>query len=426
MVDRICVVLEALSIAVCLHRLYGKKFRFDIATASLMTVEMIMMQAIDYFGWPKELSMLFAPVVVIYCIIEFGFDLKILINNVLLIVILSILQITVMVLFYLLDSHNTIVGMRLLFSNAIVLLIIVVILPRLKMKFLTDLLNDKEIVLIISIIICIAITIYGLINFKKINFLNHLDWFQNIVFSVCVIMIGILAIKLGRYKVKSKEIETELKMHKLYADSFDNLIDNIRSRQHEFDNHINTIYSQHYIYHTYNELVDAQRNYCQIVTTENRFNKLLSSGNPVISGFLYGKFVEIDKYGIKVSYHVSIKELQICIPVYKLVEILGNLVNNAVEALLNCKKYKQMYVHVEENDEHIDIEVRNESDFISYVEIESFFIKGYSKKGDGRGLGLFHVKNICNEYKLNLLCQNKEIEGINWLSFTISNKKETI
>ena len=84
MVDRICVVLEALSIAVCLHRLYGKKFRFDIATVSLMTIEMIMMQAIDYFGWPKELSMLFYPIIAGYCVIEFGFDLKkLIINNIL-------------------------------------------------------------------------------------------------------------------------------------------------------------------------------------------------------------------------------------------------------------------------------------------------------------------------------------------------------
>ncbi|MDE6892164.1 MAG: hypothetical protein K2P50_10255, partial [Lachnospiraceae bacterium] len=76
MVDRICVVLEGLSIAVCLHRLYGKKFRFDIATVSLMTIEMIMMQAIDYFGWPSILSELFAPFILIYCVIEFGLDLK--------------------------------------------------------------------------------------------------------------------------------------------------------------------------------------------------------------------------------------------------------------------------------------------------------------------------------------------------------------
>ena len=99
MVDRICVVLEALSIAVCLHRLYGKKFRFDIATVSLMTIEMIMMQAIDYFGWPKELSMLFYPIIAGYCVIEFGVDLKkLVINNILNAIIICVFQVGVSIL----------------------------------------------------------------------------------------------------------------------------------------------------------------------------------------------------------------------------------------------------------------------------------------------------------------------------------------
>ena len=110
MVDRICVVLEALSIAVCLHRLYGKKFRFDIATASLMTIEMIMMQAIDYFGWPKELSMLFYLVVAGYCVVEFGFDLKeLIINNVLNAIIICLLQVSIMMLFYVFDKQHVII-----------------------------------------------------------------------------------------------------------------------------------------------------------------------------------------------------------------------------------------------------------------------------------------------------------------------------
>ena len=231
-------------------------------------------------------------------------------------------------------------------------------------------------------------------------------------------------LKMGKYKIKSKEIETELKMHKLYADSFDNLIDNIRSKQHEFDNHINTIYSQHYIYDTYDELVDAQKNYCEMVVIDNRFNKLLNTGNPVIIGFLYGKFVEIDKLGVDISYRISIEELEIGVPVYKIVEILGNLIGNAVEALVSTKKYNKLYVLMEEKEGNFKIEVRNESDYINYKDINLFFIKGYSKKDKNRGLGLFHVKSICEEYSLNLACINKEICNVNWISFIISNKKE--
>ena len=117
-------------------------------------------------------------------------------------------------------------------------------------------LKDKEIISIIAIITCIIITFFCLIGFKRINFLENTDWLKNILFSISVAMICLLVLNVGKYKLKSKEIETELKVHKLYADSFDNLVDSIRSKQHEFDNHINTIYSQHYIYNTYMESYD--------------------------------------------------------------------------------------------------------------------------------------------------------------------------
>ena len=424
MVDRICVVLEALSIAVCLHRLYGKKFRFDIATVSLMTIEMIMMQAIDYFGWPKELSMLFYPISAGYCVIEFGFDLKeLIINNVLNAIIICILQIIVMAIFYVFEIQQVISGAKSLISNCIILGILVCLFPHLRIDKLAGLLKDKERLLIVALFVCIVITIFCVFAFKQINVISYYGLFQRILYTTCILMIAFLILRLGKYKIKSKEIETELKMHKLYADSFDNLIDEIRLKQHEFDNHINTIYSQHYIYNTYDKLVEAQKNYCQIVTSENRFNKLLVSGNPVIIGFLYGKLIEIDRSGIDISYRVDIKELQVGVPVYKLVEILGNLISNAVEVLTASKVYNKLYILITEKDEDFTIEVRNENDYISYKEIELFFVKGYSKKGENRGMGLFHVKNICDEYGLFLSCQNKEIDEQNWITFTISSKK---
>lgn len=110
-------------------------------------------------------------------------------------------------------------------------------------------------------------------------------------------------------------------------------------------------------------------------------------------------------------------------PIYKLVEILGNLIGNAAEALMASEDYNKLYVLMTEEKENFKIEVRNESDYINYAEISLFFTKGYSKKGENRGLGLFHVKSICDEYGLFPSCQNKEIAGRNWISFTVSNNE---
>ena len=117
--------------------------------------------------------------------------------------------------------------------------------------------------------------------------------------------------------------------------------------------------------------------------------------------------------------------MKIGIPIYKIIEILGNLINNAVEALEQTKKFNKLYVYMVEKNEAFNIKIKNESDYIKYSEIELFFTKGYSKKGENRGLGLYHVKTICEEYKLCLTCQNEEIDEMNWVTFAITNKKET-
>ena len=96
-----------------------------------------------------------------------------------------------------------------------------------------------------------------------------------------------VAVSLVKYKVKAKKAELELQTYKRYGESLKDLIDSMRAKQHEFDNHINVIYSQHYLYDSYSDLVHAQRKYCQEVWDENRYNKLLLSGNSVIAVCLY-------------------------------------------------------------------------------------------------------------------------------------------
>lgn len=309
---------------------------------------------------------------------------------------------------------------ELLIVNCITFFLILFILPKLKLNIFSRCLQDKEKIYILSLIISIVITVYCLVNYKTINWV---ELHQVILLFVCLLFICILVFQLAKYKIKTNEAETELKTHKLYEDSFYNLIGNIRLRQHEFDNHINAICNLHYMCDTYEELVSKQEEYCEAVIIENHFNKLLRAGNPLVIGFLYGKFVEADKLGIKVDYAINIKELNIGIPIYKIVEILGNLTNNAVEALKNMDKDKVMYVEMIENNGEFKIEVRNKSKYISQDKMEMFFKKGYSQKGEGRGLGLYNVKTICINNSLNILCENKEIDGENWLAFVIDNKK---
>lgn len=422
MITNICLLLEELSVLLCIHYLYGEKFKLDIKTTSYLAVYMIIMSAINYYDLPRICTVVTYPLIYLYCGFKFGWKWKtIVINFVLYIVIVGGVQLIVATCFGRIFNVKRLIDEELLIVNSVVFVIVLLILPHFKVNKLSSHLQDQEKILVISLILCIIFTVARVISYKIIKVVEA---YQYIPLFCGIALIFILAGQLGKYKIKSKEMETELKMHQLYAESFHNLIQEIRMRQHEFDNHINTIYSLHYTCKSYRELVNAQREYSSEILKENRHNKLLTNGNPLLIGFLYGKIIEIEKYGINISYRVKIKEMNVGVPIFKLVEIIGNLLKNATEALLESKEFNLLFIAIMENDDSFEIEVRNESKFIDFCEIESFFKKGYSKKGENRGLGLYNVKAICNDYSLKLCCKNKMIDDKNWLWFSVSGIKE--
>lgn len=422
MITNICLLLEALSIALCLHYLYGEKFKLDIKTLSYLSIYMIIMTTINYYGLPKTYTIIIYPVIFLYCGMRFGFKIKsMIVNNILYMVIDVGIQFIVSFVCSIIYKIEFFENTMLLVVNCITFAIILFVLPKCRLNQISIYFQDKERIYVTALIISISATGYWLIQYKKID---GVGVFQSTILFVGVAFIGFLVIQLGKYKINAKEIETELKMQKVFADSFQGLIENIRMKQHEFDNHIHTIYSQHYMYDNYEDLVNAQKEYCHAIEQENHYNKLLRKGNPAVLGFIYFKFLELERDGIEIGYKIHIRELEIGVPIHKIIEILGNLIKNAAEALRQRDKDRRFFIQMIETEDGFDMEVRNISDDIPLEELGRFFNKGYSSKGNERGLGLYHVKKICDEYKLNIKCANKSVDGENWLSFIITNRKE--
>ena len=93
MITNICLLLEALSIYICLHYLYGEKFKLNIETVSCLAIHMIVLTAVNYYNIPQIYTMIIYPVIVVYSGVRFGLKLKTLIvNNILNIAIASSIQ----------------------------------------------------------------------------------------------------------------------------------------------------------------------------------------------------------------------------------------------------------------------------------------------------------------------------------------------
>lgn len=421
MLDRLYMLIEVFVVTLCLSHLYGERYRLDYQTMLLFIVDTILMQGINDHYFPDKFSLFIYPVIVVYCVVKFRQGVKsAVINTVLSLIILSLLQF-ISVMFVVMLGYTGVSEKIIFFiANLLMLLMLIVLVRYFPLQELSFYFQKRDIILYFILacgISAILVTIYMVRHYEGLYLETYLMIYIFIVF-VCI-----MAASWERYKVKALENEMELQAYKIYETSYKNLITEIRVRQHDFKNHINAIYIQHMMCNTYEELVERQKKYCEDLVYENRFADLLRLGDSMVIGFLYGKLAEADGKGIEVDYLFQCGEMKTNLPMYKVITILGNLINNAIEALEQNDR-KRLFVSITEDGEELRMEVRNTNEPIAWSDVTSLFKKGYSTKGKGRGLGLYSIKKMSREYGFDILFANKEIDGVNWVSFEIRVRKE--
>lgn len=418
------VVFEAIAVLLLLHTLYGKKICWNIYSIAFVVIDYILMLATKLFGVSQNLSVMIYPLLAIYCFVQFKSKIQeIIVNIVLAVIMLLGIQLIPLLVFGILGE--LLIGyenVAIVISNLIILIIAIVLYKKVDLHTisLTFQRNSK----LIGLILLLESTLVFLLIFQYKNAYGKVPIKYTVISGIMVLII-ILCIHGLLYRIKYQEKQAELEAYKTYSAAFSDLITQIRARQHEFDNHISALCNLHYICKDYDELVQEQSKYAKDVISNNRFHKLLVSGNPVIAGFLYGKLSSIQEQGIEVTYTFHISEFTSKIPVYLVIELVGNLLKNAVEAVKTQQVEKQIHLSCTENENEFCLGVRNRSEKIPLDEIGRFFEKGYSSKGSGRGLGLYNVKEICEKYGVDIVCDNTEIDDKNWFLIELHIKKQT-
>ncbi len=214
--------------------------------------------------------------------------------------------------------------------------------------------------------------------------------------------------------------EEELRMYLMYAKPLEEFIRDIRGKQHEFDNHLNAILNMHVTIDTYDELVAYQKQYIHELATnpDNSYLGLLKISNKVLAGFLYSKLKSAsDK--INIELFVGKKEIFTNVPEKDIIEVIGTLIDNAVEA---CKdENNQIKIYLTSEHDKLVFVIKNIHDKIPISELAQFFERGFSKKQNAleRGYGLYNAKRIVNEWNGEIFVQNEELDGKNYLSFRV-------
>lgn len=191
------------------------------------------------------------------------------------------------------------------------------------------------------------------------------------------------AITTFRDKTEMNQLAEELTGVKLYAEA-------LRAQSHEFMNKLHVVLGLVHL-QRYEKLADyVNQISCHLQTEVGYiFSKIK---DPVLTGFILGKMSYSREFGVELSFTAEGILPEPIKPevTHELITILGNLVDNALEALTK-QENKKLSVHFEYDENELLIEVADNGPGMRREIVNDVFTKGFSTKGNDRGIGLFLV-----------------------------------
>lgn len=218
--------------------------------------------------------------------------------------------------------------------------------------------------------------------------------------------------------------QTELELRREYEKRYDEVILEIRARQHKYTNQLNSIYSLHKLYDNYDELVEHQMMEMEQLNQYAMPNKILILERPLVITHIYNKLCEAKEKNIDVKTEFLCSLYDISIPDILFVEIIGNILDNAIEEVEKDTKGEKVIFSISENLDEVCISVSNEHIKIPYEQYKNFFSEGYSTKGEGRGIGLPYVKRIVEKHSGHIDIGNIELDGKNYFTVRMYFKRK--
>ena len=427
MISNLRNILELFTYLYCLAELFGKKLKISILLVIYIILDMFLLTGINQYGVPEYLISLSYIGMFLYGLLYYKESIKLtLVNCVLAAAIVTILQfLVVFPMFYLLIMKYEYMKAAELLINIVCFLLIVLCSYKIKlMKISAFFMKRNKLIVGISILILIGLAVksYQIINEGGL-------WGESYIQIIYFFFIFLFTIyEWQKTKTDAEKKQAQLEMNRLYYDAYDQLIMLVRERQHDMKNHIGAILGMIYATDNYEELAEKQKEYCGYVMEQNEKTKLvLSTGNPLISGFLYSKIQEAERKDIKIEYHIGVPKIEAVLPEYELIEMMSILTDNAIDALGKIdesvedllKEIRISLIEAEEAENYIELTVANTSEYYEEDMTERFFETGYSSKGKGRGIGLPKLKRLVQDKKGDIIVSNELHDGRNYLTFTI-------
>lgn len=254
-----------------------------------------------------------------------------------------------------------------------------------------------------AIVSILSLMIFAPIAFVRI--MSKLDVSDYVYIAVCILAMWLLMLKVQEYKIDSK-------IRRQYLEGYKEVLAQIRRRQHKLKNQINTALSMFMIYDTYDELVEKQKEYLSKIMDYELPNDAITLEEPSIIALVYEKINEAIERGIHMKTSFSCSMVGSRISDLMWVDLIGTLFDNAIEALDDYEGERKIWLDIGlSGKNNIFVRIANTFDKLTISEISPFFEMGFSTKGEGRGIGLYNVKQVVHKYHGDIIARSLDKEG---------------
>lgn len=196
----------------------------------------------------------------------------------------------------------------------------------------------------------------------------------------------------------------------LYYSTYESLIQSIREKQHDIKNHINTLTGMIYTINDYDSLVREQKKYLGNMLEKQEDVTIVSLvENPLIAGFLIKTIKDIQMAGIHCEYNLNFVKRELKVSEYTLIEMMGILIDNAMEATKG-QPIGWIMINMSQSDGIFTFTVLNNCKESNSIETKRFFENGYSTKGNHRGIGLYKLKRTVLQKKGQIITGNEILD----------------
>lgn len=174
--------------------------------------------------------------------------------------------------------------------------------------------------------------------------------------------------------------------------ALEELNNTLRAQRHDFLNHLQVVYSLMEM----REYKEAQDYIERVYGDIRAVSRVLRTANPAVNALLKVKLAACEKQGVKVELNITSAWKDLSIPGWEMCKVLGNLIDNALDAMKDTKN-PRLTITLSEDLKAFRFSVANNGPDIPPQDLGRIFQAGITTKAEGHGMGLFIVRSTLRE-----------------------------